>query len=157
MQIKYYQIDKVFFKVNFSLERITCIENNEVKYLDFVQNIETISKFKTIKMNQWKNVENTFFLSKDFFWEYSGQKYQTIDKPIEWNQGHAFVFHNGKVWNACYSGNYYPRIFLERTTYAYPVTREVLFEKTIKNLDYNKKRISKWTDIKYCRNFEKID
>ena len=160
--IKYFQSEDNFFKVNYDLKRITLLKNNVVEYLDFEQKIEEISKFKKIKMNQWKNVENSFFISKEFSWEYDGKQYRTVEKPIEWldgelHQRYALVFHNGKIWKAYYSGNYYPRVYLQRQVYAFPITREVLFEKIIKNLDYNKKEVSKWTDIKYCRSFEIIE
>jgi len=150
-----------YYKINYDLRRITKIENNEVDYLEYNAHIGKVQSYKTIQMNVWKHAENSFFISRDFEWEYNGHKYKTTDKPIQWSKdknysNSALVFHNGKIWIAVYSGNYYPRIFLETEKYVTP-TREVIFGKKMK---VEKKeaiqKTSKWTDIKYCRNFEKI-
>ena len=38
--IKYFQSEDNFFKVNYDLKRITLLKNNVVEYLDFEQKIE---------------------------------------------------------------------------------------------------------------------
>ena len=155
-----------YYKINNDLKRITKLENNEVSYLDYDTFFAEINSFRGIQQQKWKYVENLFFISRDFEWEYNGIKYQTMDGPINWIEdgfGHrmAQVFHNGKIWKDSYSGSYYPRIYLEREKFVYP-TREVLVEKNLSNTEkfINKQNsvpnAEKWTDIKYCRNFEKI-
>lgn len=156
-----------YYKINDNLKRITKVENNEVSFLDYDVHFVEIKSYKSIKMNQWKHVENSFFISRDFEWEYNGVKYRTTDKPLDWGKSEygvfkTLIFHNGKIWMASNAGgHYYPRIYLEREKFVHP-TRYVLFEKNISNTEkFIKKENSipnsaKWTDIKYCRNFEKI-
>lgn len=162
----FYKKHDCYFKVNNDLKRITKIENNQVSYLDYDTYAEEIKSHTKIQMNQWKHIENSFFISRNFEWEYNGFKYHTTDKPITWKQNKhyrqsASVFHNGTIWEAHYSSNYYPRVYLTKKIYVTP-TREVLVEKDMSETEefINKENFdlstSKWTDIKYCRNFEKI-
>jgi hypothetical protein len=155
-----------YYKINGVLKRITKIENNIVTYLDYITNIYEVRSYKKIKMNAWKHVENSFFMSRDFEWEYQGVKYTTTNKSLSWERDEfhnyvSFVFHNGGIWKAHNSGNYYPRVFLEREKFINPI-RKVLFEKDVSNSEAFKNKLkfapktTKWTDIKYCRHFEKI-
>jgi hypothetical protein len=155
-----------YYKINNDLQRITKLQNNVVSYLDFNTHSVEIISYKSINLSAWKHIENSFFISRHFEWEYNGHKYQTTDKPIKWEKTReygatALIFHNGKIWSATYSGNYYPRVYLEKKGYVHP-SREVLVEKDISNtVEFINKQNSgpntaKWTDIKYCRNFEKI-
>lgn len=165
--VSYKKNGNCYYKINNDLKRITKLENNEVSYLDFDAFGEEICSYKSIKMNQWKQIENAFFISRDFEWEYNGIKYRTTNKPIDWGKSEfgvfkTLIFHNGKIWNASNSGgHYYPRIYLERKKFVHP-TREVLIEKDISrteeflNKENTAPNVAKWTDIKYCRNFEKI-
>jgi hypothetical protein len=152
--------DNCYYKINDKLKRITKIEENEVSYLDYDNFAKEVKRYKNLSANRWKQIENKFFLSRDFEWEYNGEKYKTNDKRISWEKGEyggliSLVFHNGKIWEASNNGNYYPRIQLSRELYA-PPTRTVLVEKEKNILRFNSKTRGKWTDIKYCRNFEKI-
>lgn len=159
--VKYFEKHGCYYKVNDNLKRITKIQNNEVSYPDYDTFVDEIKSHKKIQMNQWKHIENSFFISRDFEWEYNGIKYRTTNKPVEWNTGKyggrsTFVFHNGKIWLATYSGNYYPRIYLEREKFINP-KRNVLFEKeNLINTTDTIPKTYKWTDIKYCRHFEEI-
>jgi hypothetical protein len=158
--VYYKKRDDCYYKINSKLKRITKIENNEVSYLDYDANIVEIGSYKKIQMNQWKHVENSFFISRDFEWEFNKEKYRTNNKPIKWIKGQfgdnsSVVFHNGKIWEVSMSGNYYPRVFLEREVYQTP-TRKVLVEKNEGVKHPQRSTSGKWTDIKYCRNFEKI-
>lgn len=166
-KVVYKQNIDCYYKINNDLKRITKLENNEVYYLDYVIYYDEINSYKSIRMNQWKHLENQFFISRDFEWEYNGIKYRTTDKAIDWNKAEygthkALIFHNGKIWSASNSGaHYYPKVYLEREKFIHP-TRKVLIEKNISNtvkfiIELNAiTNIAKWTDIKYCRNFEKI-
>lgn len=166
--VLYKKNNDCYYKINYDLRRITKIQNNEVSYLEYNTYIGEVQSYKSIKMNTWKQVENSFFISRDFEWEYGGKKYKTTDKPIQWsrdknNLNSTLVFHNGKIWIASNAvGHYYPRVFLETEKYVTP-TREVLVEKDLtKTYKFIKRKseiekTSKWTDIKYCRNFEKIN
>ena len=164
--ISYKKKDDCYFKVNHTLKRITKVENNIVSYLDYDTNIEEVNSYKSIAMNVWKHIENSFFISRHFEWEYNGVKYRTTDKSIDWQKGNygsseALVFHNGNIWIAHYSGNYFPRTYLERPQFIHP-TREVIVGKDVsKTAEFKIKetsipKVNKWTDIKYCRHFEKI-
>jgi len=166
--VLYKKNDNCYYKINYDLRRITKIQNNEVSYLEYNAHIGEVQSYKSIQVNAWKQIENSFFISRHFEWEYNGHKYKTTDKPIEWSKDKnhsntALVFHNGKIWIASSAGgHYYPRVYLETEKYVTP-TREVLVEKDISNtfrfIQNRKLKIqttAKWTDIKYCRNFEKI-
>lgn len=156
-----------YYKINNDLKRITKLENNEVSYLEYDIHWPEINFYKTIQMNQWKHMENSFFISRDFEWEYNRVKYRTTDKPIDWGSSEfgvrkALIFHNGKIWLASNAGgHYYPRVYLEREKFIHP-TRKVLIEKNISNTVkfINKQNTipnaAKWTYVKYCRNFEQI-
>lgn len=144
------------YKVNSVLKRITLIHNNEVTYLDYDTNIEAIKALKSIKMNQWKQIENGFFISRHFEWEYNGIKYRTTDKHIQWSYSSGkdvLVFHNGKIWKTYLKDD---RVYLERELYEIP-TRKVLFEKKGNKIKIPKRSSAKWTGAKYCRHFEPID
>ena len=140
--VKYFRNGSEHYKVNTELRRITKIDNNDVSYPSYDENIETVSSYKKIKMNDWKHIENSFFISRHFEWEYDGSRYTTTDDKIEFVLDKysyvAMVFHNGFIWKAYNSGNYYPRMFIERI-----------------NKRTNQKT-HKWTDIKYLRAFKKI-
>lgn len=160
--ISYRKSDDCYYRINYDLKRLTTIQDNEVFYLNFSDHVKRVESYKSIKKEAWKQIENAFFLSKHFEWEYNGVKYKTTDKPIKWKECESFVFHNGKIWEATYSGNYYPRIQLKRNEYINP-TRIVLVEKSktrkskiISDILLDVPKVYKWTDIKYCRNFEKI-
>lgn len=161
--VSYFKKDDCYYKINDSLKRISKIQNNEVSYPDYDIFVDEIKSHKKIQMNQWKHIENSFFISRDFEWEYNGIKYRTTNKPVEWGTGkygksvnESVVFHNGKIWLATYSGNYYPRIYLESKKFVNP-TRDVLFEKNdFKSKEKDAPSVYKWTDIKYCRHFEEI-
>ena len=155
--------DNCYYKINSDLKRITKIENNIVSYLDYDTHSKEIFSYKKTKVNNWKHVENSFFISRDFEWEYQGHKYRTTNKPLVWgkdkhtHQTFSFVFHNGRIWKAYNSSNYYPRIYLSKEDFVNP-TRQVLFEKDLsQKIDIKVASITiKWTDIKYCRHFEQI-
>ena len=158
--VYYKQKDDCYYKINYKLKRITKLENNQVSYLDYDNFIDEIINYKDLPRNKWKNVENNFFISRDFEWEFDGEKYKTNNKRIDWINGQyggweSLVFHNGKIWKATNNGNYYPRIYLIRELYT-PPTRTVLIEKENNILFVKQESRYKWTDIKYCRNFEKI-
>lgn len=163
----YRKKDDGYFKINHDLKRITKVEKNEVSYLDYDTNIEEINSYKSIAMDVWKHIENSFFISRHFEWEYNGIKYRTTDKPIQWEKGkygssESLVFHNGNIWIAHYSGNYFPRIYLERPKFIQP-TREVIIGKDVsKTADFKRKetsipKVNKWTDFKYLKHFEQIN
>lgn len=159
--VVYRKNDDCYFKINHKLKRITKIEKNEVSYLDYKTNISKIINLKSIRLNVWKRMENSFFISRHFQWEYNGAKYTTTDKQIDWfNTEHAVqarvaaIFHNGKIWKATFQSGYYPRIYLERIVYDTP-TRTTLVEKENYIKEEERHFVAKWTDIKYCRHFEK--
>ena len=153
--IYYRKNDDCYYKINDNLKRITKINKNEVSYLDYASQKSIVMDYRPITANRWKQIENSFFLSRDFEWEYNGERYKTNNKPINWNKGESLVFNNGKIWEAYCSGNYYPRIQLRRNLYRTP-TRKVLIEKKNNILNINPPITGKWTNVKYCRNFEKI-
>lgn len=150
-----------FYKVNINIKRITKVFDNEVSYIDYDENIKYVKNLKSIKVDDWHNIENTFFISKHFEWEFEGAKYRTTDKPIKWNGNEVMVFHNGKIWKAYNNGSYFPRIYLVTKKFVNPI-REVLTEKDISQTEKFIKAMNsvplteKWTDKKYCRHFEKI-
>ncbi len=181
--VKYYKDGKAYYKINNKLKRITKLENNQVEYLDYDKHNERIISFKKIRVEDWKNVENKFFLSRHFQWEHNGVKYTTTDKPIEWKKAstcgrEATVFHNGKIWIA--NDYYYPRINLTRIEEGFGKNLDdakKMVEESVSLMskeDQNKvtkegkegtmitlaielmHKSQKWTDVGYCRNFEKI-
>lgn len=158
--ICYRKNNDCYYKVNGNLKRITKVDKSEVSYLDYDTFISEVKSYKPISSNRWRQVENSFFLSRDFEWEYNNEKFRTNNKPIDWKKGKyggwvSLVFHNGKIWEASNNGNYYPRISLVRELYVSP-TRTVLVEKKNNIIRVNAKARGKWTHIKFCRNFEKI-
>jgi len=72
-----------YYKINHDLKRITKLYNNEVAYLDYDTSIKEVNGFKSIRMEAWKNVENTFFISRHFEWVYNDKRYRTTDKPLK--------------------------------------------------------------------------
>lgn len=158
-KVKYYINNKDVYKVNYDLKKITCLASGEAMFPDFEENIEKISKFKTMNMADWKHHENQFFISRHFNWEHNGVKFSTIDSPIKWQNAstcgrEAMVFHSGKIWKA--NDYYYPRIFLTRVESLDKPTLPIVDEETYKAWLDNHRKNTKWTDIKYCRNFSEL-
>jgi len=150
-EIIYKHASDSYYKINTTLKKIVKIQNNVVSYPDYKENLSEVLALKSINMSEWKHIENSFFISRHFEWEFNGKKFRTTDKKIGWGVNKhgicsALVFHNGKVWYATNSGNYYPRIFLVQQTDDSKVS--------IKRLIYGDKPNTKWTDVKYCRHFE---
>jgi hypothetical protein len=147
----YYRTDGTFsYKIVTASKKIYKITPDDVETLDYDSNYETIKSFKSLKKNDWNSVQNKFFISRHFEWIYQGVCYITTDKKIQYNSNGVLlpvtlVFHNGMVWKAQYSSNYYPRIWL--TADVKRTDKETGEIKIIK--------ISKWTDEKYLRAFEK--
>jgi hypothetical protein len=181
-RVKYLKDGNAYYKVNNELKRITKIEDNVVEYLNYDSEIDRINAFKGVRMEVWKNIENSFFISRHFTWEHQGRKFTTTDKPLNWEKDlcgrKAIVFHNGKIWEA--NDYYYPRISLTRIESPFGKILDdtkKLVEETVSNMsEEDKKNVTeagkqyavvthsiqalhrnqKWTDIKYCRNFEQI-
>jgi hypothetical protein len=147
----YYRINNgYFYKIITSSKKIYKITSIEVETLDYDSNYETVKSFTPLKKNDWNSMQNSFFISRDFEWVYQGVCYMTTGKRIQYNANgvstpSALVFHNGLVWEAHYSGNYYPRMWL--TAKVKRTDKETGEVKIIE--------ISKWTDEKYLRAFEK--
>ena len=158
--VKYYKNGEDFYKVNNDLKRITCISNGEATFPEYEPNIVSVSGYKKIKMPQWKQIENKFFLAKHFFWQHEGKNYCTTNEIIKWTKAstcgnEATVFHNGKIWLA--NDYYYPRISLRRIE---TVNREHIIIKddaSYKAWLEEQRKNTKWTDIKYCRHFTQFN
>lgn len=153
MMVKYYKKDDTYYKVHHELKQITSICNNVVVRIDYDENIENVKSFKSIKMNQWKHIENSFFISRQFKWKHNNTNYITTDNKLEWKPAitcgrETIVFHNGKIWTA--NDYYYPKIHLTRIEYNKNEVNTSNLDDYFKKLRGNQK----WTDIKYCKNFE---
>jgi hypothetical protein len=158
-KVKYHKFDNDFYKVNHDLKRITRIFEGGVEYLDYESNVEDISGYKKIQMNEWKQAENSFFISKEFTWEHEEKKYTTTQKALEWKPAstcgrEAIVFHNGKIWRA--NDYYYPRISLRRIETINRPHIDISNEANYASWLQEHKKNTKWTDVKYCRHFELI-
>lgn len=126
-----------YYKIHYVLKKITKVINNEVSFLDYDENLNIIKAYKPLKMCDWKHIENSFFISRNFKWKYNNDWYTTTNKKVDWvndefGDRKATIFHCGKIYKAYYNANYYPRIYLQ-------------------SLDGKN---NKWTDVKYCRHFE---
>lgn len=157
-KVNYYKNNNDIYKVNHDLKKITCIASGEVMFPDYEENIDKIQRFKSIQMHDWKHHENTFFISRDFEWTHDGQKYKTNSKKIDWQNAstcgqEAMVFHAGKIWKA--NNYYYPRIHLTRAESLNKPHIVIKDEESYKQWLENQRKNTKWTDIKYCRNFSK--
>lgn len=104
------------------------------------------------KKDEWRIVENNYYLNNEFDWIYEGKRYMTVKTPFSERQlqvieedsveshiykGYYYLaFHNGQIWATYISGNYYPRM---------PLVRRNKEGK----MEY------KWTNVKNLRNFIK--
>lgn len=139
-----------YYKVNHELKRITRICANRRTFPEYaeLQNILDEGVVKARK-DEWHQVENSYFTNNEFEWMFDGKMYKTSDIPcdkefLQKNDGSVvsdrypwLVWHNGFVWATYWSGNYYPRMPLVR-------------------VDNHGKTCTKWTDIKYLKNFIKL-
>jgi hypothetical protein len=148
----HYRTDGTFsYKILTTSKKIYKVTPDDVEILDYDSNYESVMRFKTLKKNDWNSMQNSFFISRHFEWVYEGVCYTTTDKRIQYTTPNgsytptALVFHNGLVWEAYYSSNYFPRIQLTaKVKRINNETGEVMIvQKT------------KWTDEKYLRAFEK--
>lgn len=149
--IIYRQNNEYFFKIDKRNSKIYQLHDNNVIVLDYDSNIDIIYNYIPLSLNKWQELENKFFISRNFEWVYNEKKYRTTDKKIVWSPdkhgGHtAIVFNKGKIWVAHNNANYYPRVYLEiyRDDTNISATR----------LIYGDSKLAKWTDIKYCKHFE---
>lgn len=149
----YYRVDNgYFYKIITSSKKIYKITIKEVETIDYDSHYELVKSFTPLKKNDWNSMQNSFFISRHFEWVYEGVCFTTTDKRIQYTTPTgsftptALVFHNGLVWEAYYSSNYFPRIQL---TAKVKRTNKETGEVTIVQK-------SKWTDEKYLRAFEKV-
>jgi hypothetical protein len=148
----HYRTDGTFsYKIITTSKKIYKVTPDDVEMIDYDSNYESVINFKPLKKNDWNSVQNKFFISRHFEWIYEGVCYITTDKDIKYEtpvggySAIALVFHNGMIWEACYSGNYYPRMWMKaKIKRTDKETGEVKIIET-----------SKWTDAKFLRAFEK--
>lgn len=124
------------YKVNLDLKRITRLKENVLEYLDYSANITNVLSLREVPLNEWKGVENNYYISKPFEWKSNGIEYTTSDNPVKWTKRNgdiltATVFHNGKIYTAAKSMG---RVLLMRME--------------------NGKKTTKYTSQKYIRAFE---
>lgn len=144
----------VHYRTNLTKGSILRISGGEKTRLEGVNWEEIVQEESLLKCKKdaWCLAENNYYLRNDFEWVYEGKRYRTVDTPISekqlqvikegtpeyqmyrWNN--FLVFHNGQIWATSMNGNYYPRMYLSRTS-------------------KDGKRESKWTHVKYLRNFVK--
>jgi len=150
-QLQYLQsVDGFYkYKVNHELQRITRISNNKRTFPEWTELDEIMNNTTKLSKQKWRMVENTFYISQKWEWEYNGERYRISDIPFEkeqlqpnpnWQNGGGYpslAFNNGQIWETAICGNYFPQMPLIRT-------------------DKDGKVIRRWTNIKYVLNFEKI-
>ena len=148
----YYRIkDDCVYQICPNRKQIICIKKNKkVSYPDYDSHVDLIMSYKSISLNSWQSAKNNFFISRQFEWVYNGKRFRTTDKPFDWVEDkygsrNCLVFHNGQIWKASNSANYYPRIQLNQIEPEF-YTLDMIVSGWLPK--------SKWTDIIYCRNFE---
>jgi hypothetical protein len=131
------------FKINHDIKKVTRICNNKRTFPDYEEFLadDFLKDKGKCRKQDWRTAENTFYLSSKFEWQYEGEWYVTTEPCLQEN-GPVFDNENkeDKRIGSCYPYLVWNNGFV-----------------WLVRIDNKGEYISKWTDIRYLKNFSKLE